>query len=531
MATQSNLSIAVPREKKSPPTKQFSSRESRELVLAFSGPLGCGIDQVVPLVAAILEESGYQVTRIKLSEYIETALSKGQVEVKTPVELGEAAARYSRLQDGGNELRRKYRASEILAEQAVKAIAVTRTTDVKEASEEAEELHVPLKRAFLVEQLKHPAEVELLRAVYRNLFFLIGVLSVEARRRERLLEKRISKNEVELLVERDLNEPLEHGQHLDKTLELADFFLRNDRPSIEPLKAQLRRFVDLIHGANGVTPTADEFGMYVAYASSLASACLSRQVGAAIVDQGGHVLGTGCNEVPRAGGGLYSSESGESDARCIVREGQRCWNDWHKARLRDQVAEALRAEGVSDSKATTIAAAVYANSRIKDLIEFSRAVHAEAEAIIAVARKGVQGIVGATLFSTTFPCHSCARHITAAGIRRVVFIQPYQRSLALDLHGDSIVLEPDGGNSEGDSSSRSKVAFVHFEGVAPRRYVTIFQPRAERKQDGKAIALGVSLRQKPVPEYLDSYRTFEKKVLEHLHDLFGADEPLLPDGA
>jgi hypothetical protein len=31
-----------------------------------------------------------------------------------------------------------------------------------------------------------------------------------------------------------------------------------------------------------------------------------------------------------------------------------------------------------------------------------------------------QSTLGATLFSTTFPCHNCAKHIIASGIRRVV---------------------------------------------------------------------------------------------------------------
>ena len=47
-----------------------------------------------------------------------------------------------------------------------------------------------------------------------------------------------------------------------------------------------------------------------------------------------------------------------------------------------------------------------------------------------------------TLFATTFPCHHCARHIVAAGIRRVVYVAPYAKSRAVDLHDDAIVLGP-----------------------------------------------------------------------------------------
>jgi hypothetical protein len=42
------------------------------------------------------------------------------------------------------------------------------------------------------------------------------------------------------------------------------------------------------------------------------------------------------------------------------------------------------------------------------------------------------------MYVTAFPCHYCARHIVAAGIDEVQFIEPYPKSRALDLHGDSI---------------------------------------------------------------------------------------------
>jgi deoxycytidylate deaminase len=41
------------------------------------------------------------------------------------------------------------------------------------------------------------------------------------------------------------------------------------------------------------------------------SACLSRQVGAALVDARGGLVSTGANEVPRAGGGVYGERPDE----------------------------------------------------------------------------------------------------------------------------------------------------------------------------------------------------------------------------
>src|SRR3974377_740241 len=75
--------------------------------------------------------------------------------------------------------------------------------------------------------------------------------------------------------------------------------------------------------------------------------------------------------------------------------------------------------GKVDTKRQAKAIEALGASEFLNLIEFSRAVHAEMEAIISVARTGKAGLMGGTIFSTTFPCHNCARHIVAAGIKRV----------------------------------------------------------------------------------------------------------------
>lgn len=107
-------------------------------------------------------------------------------------------------------------------------------------------------------------------------------------------------------------------------------------------------------------------------------------------------------------------------------------------------------------------------SRVGDLTEFGRPVHAEMEALLACARSGVSPR-GGTLYSTTFPCHSCAKHIVASGIERVVYVEPYPKSQALTLHPDSIALD--------DPEAKERVKFVPFEGVGARRYIDLFSMR------------------------------------------------------
>ena len=105
--------------------------------------------------------------------------------------------------------------------------------------------------------------------------------------------------------------------------------------------------------------------------------------------------------------------------------------------------------------------------RIADLTEFGRVVHAEMEALLSCGRTG-HSTVGTTVFCTTFPCHNCAKHIIAAGVDRVVYIEPYPKSKALDFHDDSIVwgIEKDPGDV--------RVLFQPFVGIGPRRYFDLF---------------------------------------------------------
>jgi deoxycytidylate deaminase len=371
------------------------------------------------------------------------------------------------------------------------------------------------------------------------------VLSVSTRRKARLKDDGVNESEISELVERDRRQADKHGQQLDKTLQLADFFIRNDHANAEALSKQIRRFCDLIHGGVGITPTLEEYGMYVAYAAGLRSACLSRQVGASIMSQDGRILATGRNEVPRAGGGLYGPESGDNDARCVVLEGKQCFNDLHKRNLRRDIGEIIERE--LSKKINTVTEAItsispeaaeiikndltpgnlaeqlsneaYAGTRLSSLIEFSRSIHAEMDAIVSLARSGTGATQGASLFTYTFPCHNCARHIVAAGISKVYFLEPYEKSLATDLHWDAIDVEPERPSTT-DGVRSGKVQFVHFEGVAPRQYLNMFSINGERKDEqGKAITLSTRQSGKKVPEYLDDYRDYEAKVVQHLESL------------
>lgn len=73
-----------------------------------------------------------------------------------------------------------------------------------------------------------------------------------------------------------------------------------------------------------------------------------------------------------------------------------------------------------------------------------------------------------SVYCTTFPCHNCAKHLIAAGVDRVVYIEPYPKSKALEFHSESIVWGIEKAKDD------SRVLFQPFVGIGPRRYFDLF---------------------------------------------------------
>src|SRR5690606_34663965 len=179
------------------------------------------------------------------------------------------------------------------------------------------------------------------------------------------------------------------------------------------------------------------------------------------------LLALGANEVPKAGGGQYWEDDSPRK-----RDGDLGYdaNARMKDEILDEIAKSLFPQYSSlgeEEKRTQLQELKnrLKSARIMNLIEFGRPVHAEMEAILAAGRAG-KSVRGGTLYTTTFPCHNCAKHIVGAGINEVIYIEPYPKSLAHPLHEDSISLV--------ETVADSRVRFRPFVGVAPRRYETLF---------------------------------------------------------
>jgi cytidine deaminase len=243
-------------------------------------------------------------------------------------------------------------------------------------------------------------------------------------------------------MRRDANERIPIGQRMNETYPLADFFLRDN---------DVHRVVRILFG-EPIAPEIGEYAMYVARASSARSLAASRKVGAAIV-VGESVVSTGYNDVPT--GQTPDIHEGSDTSELFKRD-----NVFDTVRrLKD--AGLLKDEVSTWTNEEVLNAAMGAlkGGELLGVIEYQRAVHAEARAIDDATIRGVSPR-GGTLYVTTYPCHLCYKHALSVCIAHIEYIEPYTKSRAAKMY-------PTGSESR----------LVPFAGVAPRRYIEVFDER------------------------------------------------------
>lgn len=448
-------------------------RESRasEFVFAVVGYAGSGTSFVATRLARFLQKKDYVTHEIKAREVLDTFVSRRGMKFS---DSGSSSLdRTAFYQSVGDTFRQESGEFGIVA-----GCMAARIKEIRDQ-------HQGQKNVYILDSLKHPDEVELLRHVYGSNFVLVGVGCRPDIRRNRLANKykidETKDDEVKSLddfVSRDAEDSEnKYGQQVNDTFHRSDFFVDNTKSTEDSknfsLPEQLKRLDEIVFRRDLYRPKKDERGMYYAQAAAHRSSCLSRQVGASILDLKGNLLAVGTNEVPKAFGGAYS-DGDKPDDRCY-KKGY-CSNTVKQNDIVKDIFDRLQsAKQLSAGVELKHVESVLKKTRVKSLIEFSRAVHAEMDALLTLVRSGTILGEGATLYSTTYPCHSCARHIVAAGVSQVVYLEPYSKSLAIDLHQDSIA------DNLPEEESADRVRFVPYQGVSPRLYEEVFAKRTDLK--------------------------------------------------
>lgn len=250
-------------------------------------------------------------------------------------------------------------------------------------------------RNYVIDSIRHPAEVEALRRAGSG-FRLLWVDADEATRVERLRRRGRGGDPVTLdalrrLEGRELASDDPAGQQLLAVRELADFHVRND--------ADLAALHGVLQGVlarclHFERPGWDEYFMRIARMVASRSNCVKRKVGAVIV-RDRRIISTGYNGTPR--GTRNCNEGGCPRCNSFAQGGTR-------------LDECLCS-------------------------------HGEENALTQAAYHGVS-VRGAGLYSTFCPCLTCTKMIINAGIEEVVFDADYplgKVSLAL-LHEAGVVV-------------------------------------------------------------------------------------------
>jgi len=506
-----------------------------ELVFGLVYGVGIDSDEVVRVLEDYLKQYRYTPRAFRISHYLRSLNLGIQFDDSSQSNLMRA------LMNAGDEARKRAQTDNILAVSAINDILDYRPRD--ERNERAPSFNV----VHIVRSMKRPEEVALLRQVYRPGFYLIGIAADDDEQQSFLVKRKgLSKEDARDLITRDQEDQKTHGQRTRDTFYLSDVFLelRESR-----YQEQLERFLELVFGRPFVTPTREEHAMFMAYASAARSADLGRQVGASIATPEGEVTAVGFNEVPSKRGGPYWE--GDKDDHRDYREGKDS-NFENRRIIVDSVVKELDGKILDETKAeelvrTALVQVVIPSAEIerqiaailtelknkkiitnsaevgrlietsdlREITEYGRAVHAEMDAILSCARLGIN-TKGKFLFTTTFPCHNCTRHIIASGIAKVVYIEPYPKSKAKDLHSDAICFDED------EAKNSGKIPFVPFVGIGPRRYLDLFSVQLttgiavdRRGVDRKPVDWVKSAHNGPrVPMEPYSYLEREQKTLD-----------------
>ena len=310
------------------------------MILGVAGPNGAGKGEVVAFLRA------RSFTALSLSDVIRDALR----------EQGIAETR-ERMIDAGRRLRAAHGAA-ALAERL---------------------LPRPLPdRHYVVDSIRHPAEVEALRRGAAS-FRLLWVDADPALRFKRL-RARARPGDPDTLARlleleaRERGSSDEAAQQLDAVAALADAQLRNDGPLGE-LHAQVLRV--LAESMGFERPGWDEYFLSIAQVVASRSNCVKRHVGA-VIQRDRRIVSTGYNGTPR--GVRNCNEGGCPRCNAFAESGTR-------------LDECLCS-------------------------------HGEENAIVQAAYHGVS-LRDATLYTTFFPCLFCTKLIINAGIAEVVYNAAY----------------------------------------------------------------------------------------------------------
>ncbi len=438
--------------------KKFSAHL---IVLGFTGSIGSGCSSFANCLTD------------KFPGYFYCSLSKILREKAKANDMGGSI---EELQSYGNKIRKENKES-VLVEMLIKEL---------EANEDfIKDVENNDIKGIVVDSIRNDGEVKTLRQLPN--FYLFSIHADKSVRCERTVgeKKRFrTKEDFDKADRRDEAENISYGQQVKKCNYLADIILNNNdnvssRNLNESIFDKLRKYIfaieEKIRGYK-IHPTTNEALMTIAYATSQSSVCLKRKVGAVIAtieespnpqrDPLYSVISSGFNHVPIGSiPCLNNVEYGEKCYRDHLQEQQastikycpKCGREIKVKfkhvcddRIENEFTEYFRNCPKCKKEIDIPYVCEGCNSKVFSeyllsggkLMDMCRSLHAEENALMGISKNSdiVNGKL--TLFTTTYPCNLCANKIVSAGIKKVVYSDPYTMEDARSiLEGASVSVE------------------------------------------------------------------------------------------
>lgn len=317
-------------------------------------------------------------------------------------------------------------------------------------------------KLIVIDGIRNLGEVNELHKYAR--FFLVAVDCSTENRWQRLKDKiyKGDRQAFERDDRRDKSEGLPYGQQVLACVEQADIIFVNEEkfPTESRIKEEIKkRFNDdllLITERKPRIPNLMETIMAVSSNLALQSRCIKRRVGAVICSKQGYIVSAAYNEVPYPEKSCYD-------------EYVMCYRDFYRKDLKEKLINSFTCCPNCHIKFSTKPTDVdfccpKCNAKISDYfppikaLDKCRALHAEEAAILQTPQFQIEGSI---LYTTTFPCLQCAKRILYAGIKEVIYIDPYPEEEAIEF------LEKGG------------VKTTKFDGVKAQAFYKFFYPHRE----------------------------------------------------
>jgi deoxycytidylate deaminase len=269
-----------------------------------------------------------------------------------------------------------------------------------------------------------------------------------------------------------------NSQNIIECIQRSDIYIDNNKDKKDTLYKQIFRYLSLIVHPGLITPSKDEMVMQLALNAKFNSGCISRQVGAVVLNKYGSLKSIGWNEVP------------EGQMPCLLRSHSELLNNsssviyskYEKEKVRNENSfkyiftkenpnnqyEESNKKGLNDS---------FCFKSIQNKIDdnknqvYTRFLHAEENAFLQASKYGNSEIIGGQLFTTASPCFLCAKKAYQLGMKRIVYIEAY----------------PDISNEQVFDIGTNEIEMVHFRGAIGLAYQKLYEPIFSYKDELNAL--------------------------------------------